>query len=367
MTSRSRRERERRKGWKRERDRCQAARDAYFTKRRATPFFHPSLSPSSQHPLRRVLVSLTISFLPLSAGSPTLSRSLSLLLSLGERGREASWSVRGRLAQSGEALKRGVGVGWRRRQSSLSRGSVGESKGPREAADAANERRKARGAARVTRVEKKERERDRARASLFDVDATGLAQNSCSVLVERRRAATGPCRRALRHRSTDLRYARDREREIVYFSLRLLSRVKRPPRWAASSLAERLSLFAGREKHESAGSRARKIGRRNCGVRLYALVYTMWEREFALESCEFFLRSLLLVASNRTCDVVAKESWFRWARAERVFFHDACSTKSFQVSHAADVSRRNFCQDLRYSSWSIGGLFAPRDRTYIAF
>lgn len=46
------------------------------------------------------------------------------------------------------------------------------------------------------------------RSRLFDVDATPLAQNSCSVLVERRCVATGPCRRALHHRSTDLRYAR---------------------------------------------------------------------------------------------------------------------------------------------------------------
>lgn len=45
------------------------------------------------------------------------------------------------------------------------------------------------------------------RSRLFDVDATPLAQNSCSVL-ERRCVATGPCRRALHHRSTDLRYAR---------------------------------------------------------------------------------------------------------------------------------------------------------------
>lgn len=76
----------------------------------ATPFFHPTLT-RAQHPLRRVLVSLSISFLPFPPDLPP---------SRPRRARESfSKPSTRRLAQSGEALKRGAGIGRRVAASSV--------------------------------------------------------------------------------------------------------------------------------------------------------------------------------------------------------------------------------------------------------
>jgi len=213
MISRGVEERERER--KRERDRCQAAG--------AREVFYKTPPLSFIPPLRERSILFDVCWsLYLSRFYPF--RRISLPLAPAEQERTSRSLRRGGLRRAAKHSneEQASGGGWRRRQSSLSRESVGEHRrkgaGPREAADSGREKEGAtpRGAgdkrvAERQRAREREKDRDRERASLFDVDATGLAQNSCSVLVERRRAATGSCRRALRHRSTDLRYAREKE------------------------------------------------------------------------------------------------------------------------------------------------------------